>query len=44
MRNSKNIHIGGMFSFIKSIYKFVVLYQIDSIIVFDDSKSLLKKK
>jgi DNA polymerase-1 len=43
MRNSKNIHVGGLFSFIKTIYKFADLYNIDSIIVFDDSRSLFKK-
>jgi len=43
MRNSKNINIGGVFSFIKTIQKFIDMYSIDFVIVFDDSKSLLKK-
>jgi DNA polymerase-1 len=43
MRNSKNVHVGGLFSFIKTIYKCVDLYKIDSIIIFDDSKLLFKK-
>ncbi len=44
MRNSKNINVGGIFSFVKTIYKFVDLYKIDAVIVFDDSKALLKKE
>lgn len=43
MRNSKNINIGGVFSFIKTIHKFIDMYNIDFVIIFDDSRSLLKK-
>lgn len=43
MRNSKNIAIGGFFAFIKTMVKSIDLYQIDYVIVFDDSKLLLKK-